>query len=156
PQLVAEARGRCVAAHFGAFDYTASLGITAAHQHLLHPVCDFARSMMQAALAGTGLWLSESVTNIMPEPVHRFASLSGEQAAENRAVVHKAWKLHYGHIQHSLYHGFYQSWDLHPAQIPVRYAAVYTFFLEGLGASSQRMRNFMAQAAQATMVGDVF
>jgi citrate lyase beta subunit len=156
PQLVAEARGRCVAAHFGAFDYTASLGITAAHQHLLHPACDFARSMMQAALAGSGLWLSDSVTNIMPVPVHRFASLSGEQAAENRAVVHKAWRLHYDHIRHSLYHGFYQSWDLHPAQLPVRYAAVYTFFLQGLEAASQRMRNFIAQAAQATLVGDVF
>ncbi len=156
PQLVAEARGRCVAAHFGAFDYTASLGITAAHQHLLHPVCDFARSMMQAALAGSGLWLSDSVTNIMPVPVHRFASLTGEQAAENRAVVHKAWKLHYDHIRHSLYHGFYQSWDLHPAQLPIRYAAVYTFFLQGLETASQRMRNFIAQAAQATLVGDVF
>ncbi len=156
PQLVDAARGRCVAAHFGTYDYTASLGITAANQHMLHPACDFARSMMQVSLAGSGVWLSDGATNIMPLPVHRFASLSGEEAAENREVVHRAWKLHYDHIRHSLYHAFYQGWDLHPAQLPTRYAAVYAFFLEGLEPASRRLRNFIAQAAQATLVGDVF
>jgi hypothetical protein len=156
PQLVEAARGRCVAAHFGAYDYTASLGITAANQHMLHPACDFARSMMQVSLAGSGLFLSDSVTNIMPVPVHRGSPLSAEQTAENRAVVHRAWKLHYDHVRHSLDNGFYQSWDLHPAQLVTRYAAVYTFFLECLEAASERLRNFIAKAAQATMVGDVF
>src|SRR5580698_955654 len=75
-KLVEAARGRCVAAHFGTYDYTASLGITAAHQHMLHPACDFARSMMQATLAGTGLWLSDGATNIMPVAPHRGTSLS--------------------------------------------------------------------------------
>jgi citrate lyase beta subunit len=156
PQLVEAARGRCVAAHFGTYDYTASLGITAANQHMLHPACDFARFMMQAALAGSGVWLSDGATNIMPLPPHRGASLTGEQAAENRAVVHRAWKLHYHHIRHSLDNAFYQGWDLHPAQLPTRYAAVYTFFLEGLEPASERLRNFIAKAAQATLVGDVF
>jgi citrate lyase beta subunit len=156
PKLVEAARGRCVAAHFGTYDYTASLGITAAHQHMLHPACDFARSMMQASLAGTGLWLSDGATNIMPVPVHRGASLSPEQQLENRMVVHRAWKLHYHHVRHSLDNAFYQGWDLHPAQLPTRYAAVYSFFLEGLDAASQRLRNFISKAAQATIVGDVF
>jgi citrate lyase beta subunit len=156
PQLVEAARGRCVAAHFGTYDYTASLGITAANQHMLHPACDFARFMMQAALAGSGVWLSDGATNIMPLPPHRGASLTGTQAAENRAVVHRAWKLHYHHIRHSLDNAFYQGWDLHPAQLPTRYAAVYTFFLEGLEPASERLRNFIAKAAQATLVGDVF
>jgi citrate lyase beta subunit len=156
PKLVEAARGRCVAAHFGTYDYTASLGITAAHQHMLHPACDFARSMMQATLAGTGLWLSDGATNIMPVAPHRGMSLSPEQELENRTVVHRAWKLHHDHIRHSLDNAFYQGWDLHPAQLPTRYATVYSFFLEGLNAASERLRNFISKAAQATIVGDVF
>jgi hypothetical protein len=156
PGMLEEARGRCVAAHFGIYDYTASLGITAGNQHMLHPACDFARSMMQVSLAGTGVWLSDGATNIMPVPIHRGDSLSESQVAENRAAVHRAWNLHCLHIRHSLDNGFYQGWDLHPAQLPSRYAAVYAFFLEGLESSSERLRNFIAKAAQATLVGDVF
>ena len=32
--LVEAAKKRCVAAHFGAYDYTASFGISGVHQHL--------------------------------------------------------------------------------------------------------------------------
>jgi citrate lyase beta subunit len=142
PRLVSEGRGRIVAAHFGTYDYTAACSITAAHQHMLHPVCDFAKHVMQVSLAGTGLWLSDGATNVMP--------------IGSRDVVHRAWRLHYEHVRHSLVTGFYQGWDLHPAQLPTRYAAVYTFFLEGLDAASDRLRNFVQKAAQATLVGDVF
>lgn len=37
PGLVAAARGRCRGAHFGSYDYTASLGVAAAHQSMTHP-----------------------------------------------------------------------------------------------------------------------
>jgi citrate lyase beta subunit len=158
--LAAAARGRCVAAHFGTYDYTASCSITAAHQHMTHPACDFARHMMQVAYAGTGIWLSDGATNIMPVPVHRAAKdgppLTSAQIAENRAAVHRAWKLHYDHIQHSLVNAFYQGWDLHPAQLPTRYAAVYAFFLQSLDDASDRLRNFVEKAARATLVGEVF
>ncbi len=160
PLLLAAAEGRCVAAHFGTYDYTASCNITAAHQHMMHPACDFAKHMMQVSFAGTGIWLSDGATNIMPVPPHRFAEgespLTQKQIDENRSVVHHAWKLHYDHIRHSLINGFYQGWDLHPAQLPTRYAAVYAFFLEGLDAASQRLKNFVDKAAKATLVGDVF
>ena len=159
PLLVAAARGRCTAAHFGTYDYTASCQITAAHQHMTHPACDFARHVMQVALGGTGVWLSDGATNIMPVPVHRPAegvALTPEQEGENRRAVHRAWRLHYEHVQHSLTNAFYQGWDLHPAQLPTRYAAVYTFFLESLGAASERLSNFVEKAARATLVGDVF
>lgn len=159
PLLLQAARGRCVAAHFGTYDYTASCSITAAHQHMMHPACDFAKHMMQVSFAGTGIWLSDGATNIMPVGPHRAtedAPLSQDQIDENRAVVHRAWKLHYDHIQHSLVGGFYQGWDLHPAQFPTRYAAVYAFFLESLDAASERLRNFVEKAAKATLVGDVF
>jgi citrate lyase beta subunit len=159
PLLLQAARGRCTAAHFGTYDYTASCSITAAHQHMMHPSCDFAKQMMQVSFAGTGLWLSDGATNIMPVGPHRAAegaSLTQDQSEENRAVIHRAWKLHYDHIQHSLVGGFYQGWDLHPAQLPTRYAAVYAFFLESLDAASERLRNFVEKAAKATLVGDVF
>ena len=159
PLLAEAARGRCAAAHFGTYDYTAACQITAAHQHMLHPACDFAKHVMQVAFAGTGLWLSDGATNIMPVAPHRAAEgrpLTPEQADENRRTVHRAWGLHYAHVRHSLAGGFYQGWDLHPAQLPTRYAAVYSFFLEGLDAASERLRNFVEKAAKATLVGDVF
>jgi hypothetical protein len=122
---------------------------------MLHPACDFARHVMQVSFGGTGIWLSDGATNIMPVAPHR-GELTEEQEEENRRVVHRAWKLHYDHVRHSLANAFYQGWDLHPAQFATRYAAVYTFFLEGLDAASERLSNFVAKAAQATLVGDVF
>ena len=160
PLLLSAGEGRCVAAHFGTYDYTAGCNITAAHQHMLHSACDFAKHMMQVSFAGTGIWLSDGATNIMPVAPHRFVEggppLTAEQIEENREVVHRAWRLHYSHIQHSLTNAFYQGWDLHPAQLPTRYAAVYAFFLENLEAASERLKNFVEKAAKATLVGDVF
>src|SRR5438105_650967 len=96
----------------------------------------------------------------MPVPRHRAAAggpaLTPAQIEENRAAVHAASKLHYDQARHSLMNGFYQGWDLHPAQLPTRYAAVYSFFLEGFDAASLRLKNFVDKAAQATLVGDVF
>jgi citrate lyase beta subunit len=142
PALVKAAGGRCTGAHFGTYDFTASLSITAAYQAMQHPACDFAKHMMQATLAGTGVFLSDGATAIMPV---------GEPAS-----VHRAWRRHFDDVRHSLRSGFYQGWDLHPAQLPSRYAAVFSFFLEGLDAASARLRNFVDKAAQATLVGDVF
>jgi citrate lyase beta subunit len=156
PRLLDAARGRCTGAHFGTYDYTASCSITAAYQDMLHPACDFARHMMQVSFGGTGVWLSDGATNVMPVPPHRGDDPTAEQLEKNRNVVHRAWRLHYDHCRHSLANAFYQGWDLHPAQLPTRYAAVYTFFLEGLDAASERLRNFVEKAAQATLVGDVF
>ena len=143
PALVREGNGRVVGAHFGTYDYTASLGITAAYQHMRHQVCDFARGIMQVSLAGTDVWLSDGATNVLP-------------VGKDRATLHHAWRLHFDDIRHSLTNAFYQGWDLHPAQLVTRYAAVYAFFLESLDAASERLRNFIAKAAQATLVGEVF
>ncbi|HVR95795.1 MAG TPA: phosphoenolpyruvate kinase [Thermoanaerobaculia bacterium] len=159
-RLAEAARGRCIAAHFGVYDYTASCNITAEHQALDHPVCDFARQMMQVAYAGSGLWLSDGATNVLPVPPHRAAKdgppLTPAQVEENRAVVHRVWRLHASHVRRSLFGGFYQGWDLHPAQLVTRYAALYAFFLEGLDAASDRLHNFVQKAAQATLVGEIF
>lgn len=159
PRMIAAANGRLQAAHFGTYDYTASLGITAAHQRMRHPACDHAKHVMQVSFAGTGVWLSDGSTAILPVPVHSSAggrTLSAAERAENRAGVHAAWRLHADDVRHSLAGGFYQGWDLHPAQLVSRYAAVFEFFLAGLEPASQRLQNFVSKAAQATLVGDVF
>ena len=158
PRLLDAAGGRCVAAHFGTYDYTAASNITAAHQHMNHPACDFARQVMQLSFAGTGVTLSDGATNVLPVGPHRAAPgelLTPAQRAENRAVVHRAWRLQREHVHHSLVLGFYQGWDLHPAQLPSRYGTVYAFFLEALPAASARLRHFVEQAARATLAGDV-
>jgi hypothetical protein len=92
----------------------------------------------------------------MPVGPHKGSQLSPAEAEQNRAVVHAAWQLSHRHIRHSLEGGFYQGWDLHPAQLPVRYAACFAFFLEGFAPAAERLRNFIDKAAQATLVGDVF
>ena len=156
PGMVDAARGRCRGAHLGAYDYSADCNITAMHQGMTHPSCDFARHMMQVCLSGRGVWLADSLTSTMPVAIHKGAALTTQQTAENRESVRRAWKLHFDDTRRSLRNGFYQGWDLHPAQFPPRYAAVYSFFLEGLAASSARLRNFMDKAAQATTAGSAF
>ena len=155
PRLLDEAAGRMVGAHFGTYDYTAGCDITAAHQRMGHQACDFAKHLMKVSFAQTGVALSDGATNIMPVGPHKGA-LTDLQKAENQAAVTSAWKLHAADVRHSLVNGFYQGWDLHPAQLPTRYGAVYGFFLEGLAAASARLKNFMGKAAQATLIGDVF
>jgi citrate lyase beta subunit len=156
PRLHRAAGGRLTGAHFGTYDYTAGCDITAAQQRMRHPACDFAKQMMKVAFAGTGVMLSDGATNIMPVGPHRGASLGEDQQRANRAAVAAAWRLHADDIRHSLVNGFYQGWDLHPAQLPSRYGAVYGFFLDGFAPASERLRNFVDKAAQATLVGDVF
>lgn len=165
PKLIAAARGRCRGLHFGPYDYTASCDIAAAEQRLDHPACDFARNVMQVSAAGLrgasngGVSLSDGPSTILPIPRHRAAAggaLSDDQKAENRAIVHRAMRHHFDLVQRSLSNGYYQGWDLHPGQLPTRYAAVYAFFLKSLDPAAARLRNFIDKAAQATLVGDVF
>jgi len=159
PELIKAGGGRIRGAHLGTYDYTAGCNITAQYQSMTHPACDFAKHVMQVSLAATGVTISDGATNVMPVAPHRAqgkAPLTAEQQAENREAVHRVWRLHYEHVRHSLRQGFYQGWDLHPGQLPTRYAAVYAFFLEGLEPSSSRLRNFVERAAQATLQGEVF
>ena len=121
-----------------------------------HPVCDFAHHMTKVALAHTGIWLSDGATNTMPIGPHRGEHMTDEQIKENREIVHRAWRKGYEHIRHSLWNGFYQGWDLNPAQFPMRYAAVFAFFLESYDDAVERLKTFVEKAARATLIGDVF
>lgn len=155
-RFIRAGKGRLIATHFGTYDYTASCGITAKYQEMNHPVCDFAHHVTKVALAHTGIWLSDGATNTMPIGPHRGDHLTTSQLEENRDIVHRAWKKGYDHIRHSLWNGFYQGWDLNPAQLPMRYTAVYAFFLESYDDAVERLKTFVEKAARATLIGDVF
>ncbi|MFL5582511.1 MAG: DUF6986 family protein [Gemmatimonadaceae bacterium] len=150
PEIVAAGAGRVHAVQFGVYDYTASCGIPASHQHLRHPVCDVARHLVQMALAGTGVRLVDGSTAQLP------LAPEGADAGEARAAVHAGWRRHADDVRHSLAHGWYQGCDLHPTQLPSRYAALFAFYLDGLDASAARLARFLAKAEQATVVGAQF
>lgn len=157
--IVDAGQGRCIGAHFGTYDYTAGCQITAAFQSMDNRVCDFAKHILQVSLASTPVTISDGATNIMPVGPHRAkngTNLTEKQRAENIVVVQRAWQLSYKNIRHSLETGYYQGWDLHPAQLPIRYAAMHSFFLESFDSVSARLRGFIDQAAKATLLGDVF
>jgi citrate lyase beta subunit len=127
PRFIEAGRGRVTGLHFGTYDYTAGCGLSAAQQHLAHGACDFARHVMQVSAAGTGVRLSDGSTNVLPV---------GDQKK-------LGWDTHYRLTRRSLEHGFYQGWDLHPAQLVTRYAAVYGFYREGLEADAARLKAYV-------------
>jgi len=125
--------GRLTGLHFGTYDYTAALGIAAAYQSLEHPAADHAKSIMQVAAAGTVVRLSDGSSNVLPVGGHD--------------EVVAAWRLHARLVRRSLERGFYQGWDLHPAQLVSRYAATYAFYREGLPLACDRLRSSADRAA---------
>jgi citrate lyase beta subunit len=156
PKLVRAARGRCRSAHFGAYDYTAALGISAKYQGLRHPACELARNIMLATLVRLGVRVVDSVTTEIPAPPHRGTALSESQKQENRRTVYHAWRTHFENVLYSMSNGFYQSWDLHPNQLVARFAAVNYFYLDGFEEQAARLKNYVDSAAQATLTGTAF
>ncbi|MFC4948415.1 DUF6986 family protein [Pseudonocardia sp. GCM10023141] len=130
-RMIHAAAGRCTALHYGTYDYSAACGISAAFQSMDHPAADHAKAVMQVAAAGTGVRLSDGSTNVLP--------------VGDRDAVRAAWRLHRRLVRRSLERGFYQGWDLHPAQLPSRYLAVYSFYRAGLVEAADRLRNYLAR-----------
>lgn len=155
-ELVAAHTDRITTLVLGTFDYTASANISAAFQAHDHGVADFARQMMIAGLMDSTVNLCDGVTNLMPIPPHRGDALSDEQTRENDEAIITAWQLHFGNILHSMKLGIYQGWDLNPAQLPIRYAAVFYFYLKALAEAQQRLKTFVGKAAQASLTGSTF
>lgn len=154
--FVKASKGRMIATAFGTYDYTAACNITAKYQDMGHAVCDFAHHFMKVSLGATGIWLSDGATNVMPIGPNRGDNLTAEQIAENKMVIHRSWKKAFDHTRYSLWKGLYQGWDLNPAQFPMRYAAVYSFFLESYEDAAKRLKAFVEKAARATLTDDVF
>lgn len=132
---IAAAQGRVTGLHYGTYDYSASLAIAAGYQSMEHPVADHAKLTMQLAAAGTGVQLSDGSTNILPVgPVDH---------------VWSAWRLHLRLVRRGLERGFYQGWDMHPAQLPTRYLATFAFYRDGFGAAASRLGAYLAAQADA-------
>lgn len=130
-KMVHASAGRCTALHYGTYDYSAFCGIAAPYQSMAHPVADHAKLVMQAAAAGTGVRLSDGSTNVLP---------LGDEAG-----VRRGWELHLQLVRRSLERGYYQGWDLHPAQLPSRYAATFAFYRDGLVEAERRLHDYFQQ-----------
>ena len=150
PQLIVGADGsatiaRCVHAggerlvgvHYGTYDYSAALGIAGEFQRLDHPAADHAREVMQVAVAGTRVRLSDGSLNVVP--------------TGSGADVVAAWQQHSRLVRRALERGFYQGWDLHPAQLASRYAATYGFFVAGAPRACDRLRSYTESASGGTL-----
>jgi hypothetical protein len=129
--MILAAHGRLSGLHYGTYDYSTALGVAPAHQALDHPVADHAKSVMQVAVAGTGVHVADGSTNVLP--------------VGDAAAVHAAWRLHARLVRRGLERGIYQGWDLHPAQLPTRYAATFSFYLDGLPEARRRLDNDLAR-----------
>jgi citrate lyase beta subunit len=131
-RMIHAAPSRVTGLHYGTYDYSAFCGIAAPYQSLEHPVADHAKAVMQAAAAGTGVRLSDGSTNILP--------------VGDTEQVRLGWALHLRLVRRSLERGFYQGWDLHPAQLPTRYAATYAFYRDGFAAAAERLHRYSTRA----------
>ncbi|MDQ6688750.1 MAG: aldolase [Actinomycetota bacterium] len=128
---------RVSALHYGTYDYSAFCGIPAAYQSMEHPVADHAKLVMQAAAAGTGVRLSDGSTNVLP--------------VGDETTVRRGWELHARLVRRSLERGYNQGWDLHPAQLPTRFAATYAFYRSGFDEAVERLRNYVEQTGSSVM-----
>ncbi len=131
-RMVHAAGQRLTGLHYGTYDYSAALGIAAAHQSSDHPAADFAKQAVQVAVAGTGARAVDGSTNLLP--------------VGDRGQVHAAWRVHAGLVRRALERGFYQGWDLHPAQLVTRYTATYAFFRSALPAALARLSAYLDRA----------
>ena len=130
-RMIRAGAGRVTGLHYGTYDYSASLGVAAAYQSMEHPVADHAKDVMQLAAAGTGVFISDGSTNVLP--------------VGDRDSVQAAWRLHQRLVRRSLVRGIYQGWDMHPAQLPTRFAATYLFYREGLESAAARLRAYVGK-----------
>ncbi|GAA1415081.1 aldolase/citrate lyase family protein [Streptomyces thermospinosisporus] len=136
-RMIQAAEGRATGLHYGTFDYSACLGVSAAHQASDHPAADHAKAVMQVAAAGTGVRVSDGSTNVLPVgPTEK---------------VHAAWRLHYGLTRRALARAYYQGWDMHPGHLPTRYAAVFAFYREGFEQAAARLARYASRTGGDVM-----
>ncbi|MEU6097028.1 aldolase/citrate lyase family protein [Streptomyces sp. NPDC047079] len=136
-RMIQAAEGRATGLHYGTFDYSACLGVSAAYQAGDHPAADHAKAIMQVAAAGTGVRVCDGSTNVLPVgPTEK---------------VHEAWRLHYGLTRRALARAYYQGWDMHPGHLPTRYAAVFAFYREGFEQAAARLVRYMGRGGGDVM-----
>ena len=116
--------------------------------------------MMQVSLAGTGIWLSDGATNIMPVGPHRGEE--GKPLTPRQREKTATWSTARGSCTYEHIHAFARQRllpGLGPASGAVRRRATRPSTLSSSKAWTrrrERLKNFVEKAAQATLVGDVF
>lgn len=138
-ELLDAAGGKLLSVHLGPYDLLASLGIAAPFQRLHHPACTAARMQMLMAFAGTDVEVADGPTKVLP-------------IGEDRALVIAAWQQHREEVLASLTEGFYQGWDLHPAQLVSRYATLFEFYSSQAPAIRARLENYETAEQQAVVL----
>lgn len=138
-ELLDAAGGRLLGVHLGPYDLLASLGVAAPFQRLHHSACTAARMQMLMAFAGTDVDVVDGPTKILPLGDVRHQVLLG-------------WQQHRDEILLSLAEGFYQGWDLHPAQLITRYATLYQFYTSQAPAMQARLANYESAEEKAVVL----
>jgi len=136
-RMVHAAPDRCVGLHYGTYDYGTACGVAPGWLRSDHPAADLAKGVMQVVAAGTGVRVCDGSLNVLP--------------VGGRAAVHEAWRLHAQLVRRALVHGFYQGWDLHPAQLVTRFAATFAFFREGLPGALTRLSAYAARREEGVL-----
>lgn len=129
--------GRCTALHYGTYDYSAALGVGPAQQALDHPVADHAKAVMAVAAAGTGVWVCDGSTNVVPV---------GDDAA-----VAAALDLHHRLVTRALERGYPQGWDLHPGHLVTRWLATTTHYRRALAPAAARLRGYLERRSAGVL-----
>ena len=135
--MIHTAGDRCIALHYGTFDYSAACGVAPDQQSLAHPAADHAKAVMQVAAAGTAVRVCDGSTNITP--------------VGTIEQVRAAMRLHAQLVQRSLDRAYYQGWDMHSGHLATRYLATYAFYRSGLPAAATRLSNYLTQQASGVM-----
>ncbi|GAB7007424.1 aldolase/citrate lyase family protein [Nocardioides sp. AN3] len=107
--------GRVVGLHYGTYDYSAACGVAGPFQAADHPVADYAKAVLLAGVAGTGVDVVDGSTNRLP--------------VGRPDQVRRGWAEHARLVRRALEGGIYQGWDLHPGQLVTRFAATFAFYL---------------------------
>lgn len=141
PAMLRAGEGRVTSLHYGTYDYSASLGISGEFQSLEHPAADHAKAIMQVAVAGTGVHLSDGSTNHLPVG----------DAAQRR----EAWALHSRLVRRSLERGIYQGWDLHSHHLPTRFLTNYAFYRESFADAGRRLVAYAGRSVPGIEAADV-
>lgn len=128
--MIQAAGPRCAGVHYAAYGY----GGLPVGRGVEHPAAGYARSVLQVAAAAAGVPVSDGSVNALP--------------VGSSAAVREAWDVHASAVRRSLDRGFYQGWDLHPAQLPTRFAATFSFFRDGYAVAGQRLRRYLDRAGE--------
>jgi citrate lyase beta subunit len=145
PQIIEACKGRLVSLAYGAYDFTSLMGVVASEQSLHHSYSTTVRHIMKIASSSYNIRLSDGATNLIP--------IDKKENKLSDQLIADIIKLNFNNVTKSLEEGFYQSWDLHPSQIPIRYIANYTFFLTNLPIHIIRMNEFLDSLARVSQTG---